>query len=179
MKHGDDHDEPGLWSNVQHLMALTGWTQARIAELMFPYTDRGVTLKVLKHSLATMISRKQHNWKYAAAFAKALGLPLTPCLTDDFRRFRIQGLQRAYGFNLVRACARNQVMAMDNSPRWKAAISDDIAKYFDDLRDTLPPPESSESVKFLFDSRDRPDLARPSDAGFRRVHRALPSRTRK
>jgi hypothetical protein len=46
----------GIGLNVQHFMALTGWSQSQIAQLKEPCAEH-VSLKQLKHSLSAVVFR--------------------------------------------------------------------------------------------------------------------------
>ncbi|WP_429584248.1 hypothetical protein [Paraburkholderia youngii] len=133
MKRAAD-DDHGLWLNILHLITLTGWTQAQIAELMFPYTTREVSLQDLKHALGYVISRKQHRWKYAAALAEAFGLSVHTLTDEDLRKYQtLAGFQRAFGFNRADVLRRSEAKASTDI-RWQASITANVAEYFRDLK---------------------------------------------
>ncbi|MBC8747476.1 MULTISPECIES: hypothetical protein [Paraburkholderia] len=66
-------------------MKLTGWNQAQVAELMWAYTAKDISVLQLKHALATMISRRQHKWNYSGALAALFRLPLSVLVGEDLR----------------------------------------------------------------------------------------------
>jgi hypothetical protein len=122
----------GIGLNVQHFMALTGWSQSQIAQLMEPCAEHA-SLKQLKHSLSAVVFRKQTRWKYSSVFALAFGLPEQALLVEDLRHYgSLPSSQRHYSFNLQDVIRRSEAL---HAKRWRDASAKTrlSARFYRDL----------------------------------------------
>ncbi|MBB5496881.1 hypothetical protein [Paraburkholderia sp. MM5384-R2] len=130
-------------------MKLTGWNQAQVAELMWAYTAKDVSVLQLKHALATMISRRQHKWNYSGALAALFGLPLPVLVGEDLRTYSLGKLQRQFGFSRAGVLRHAEAEAKKDA-RWRAAVREDVIGYFHELSHAMLNPDA-QKVSCLHD----------------------------
>ena len=97
----EERNQHGLGFNIAHVLALTGWSYAQVAEQMYPHESaEGVNHISARKGLAQVIERKQKHWRrHLPALALAWDLPEPVLLYDDLRRCgTLDALEERYGF---------------------------------------------------------------------------------
>jgi hypothetical protein len=97
----EERNQHGLGFNIEHVLALTGWSYAQVAEQMYPLDPpEGVNHISARKGLAQVIERKQKHWRrHLPALAGAWDLPAPVLLYDDLRRcITLDALEERYGF---------------------------------------------------------------------------------